>query len=287
MTHGPDKYARARQGSSRSSWSGVAGSTTPMPLLLRANGSATHEPVVMTGAALGLPGVERVFDDENIGRILDGQQFIDTIPHRLRQAMVDKHITRLIKPESGEPSFETIDDEADVIKLAGRRAPFDVVTEFGVDESRDAALDSATRLAIGAGFDALRDAGIPLVMRYKHHDARHPAARPLGAAGRMRDDTGVDVRVRVPGLRRVRQGPGALHGGPWPASRTRRASSGAVADAWRRGRDRRGRPANRRTAAICSPPSRSSSTGGSSSAAWPWATRSSPSSSVRAGRTPR
>ena len=81
----------------------------------------------MTGAALGLPGVERVFDDENIGRILDGQQFIDAIPHRLRQAMVDKHITRLIKPESGEPSFVAIDDEADVIKLAGRRAPFDVV----------------------------------------------------------------------------------------------------------------------------------------------------------------
>ena len=38
---------------------------------------ATDEPVVIIGAALGLPGVERVFDDENIGRILAGQQLID------------------------------------------------------------------------------------------------------------------------------------------------------------------------------------------------------------------
>ena len=34
------------------------------------------EPVVITGAALGLPGVDQVFDDANIGRILAGQQFI-------------------------------------------------------------------------------------------------------------------------------------------------------------------------------------------------------------------
>ena len=75
-------------------------------------------------------------------------------------------------------------DEADVIKLAGRGAPLDLVSEFGVDADRDAALDAATRLAIGAGFDALRDAGIPLVHALQDHDARHPAARPLGAARR-------------------------------------------------------------------------------------------------------
>ena len=38
----------------------------------------------------------------------------------------------------GEPHFE--DDEAEVVKLAGRHAPLDVVEEFGVDAARDAAL---------------------------------------------------------------------------------------------------------------------------------------------------
>ncbi len=157
------------------------------------------EPVVVTGAALGLPGVPRVFDDENIARILDGQQFIDTIPHRLRRAMLDRHITRLVKRASGDPTFETIDNEADVIKLAGRAAPLDVVTEFGVDAARDAALDGATRLAIGAGFDAMRDAGVPLVMQYKTTTLGTSLPDRWGLPESMRDDTGVIFASAFPG----------------------------------------------------------------------------------------
>ncbi|WP_204068865.1 type I polyketide synthase, partial [Planobispora siamensis] len=157
------------------------------------------EPVVVTGAALGLPGVERVFDDENLARILAGQQFIDTIPHRFRRAMVDRRITRLVKREAGDPTFETIDNEADVIKLAARHAPLDVVAEFGVDADRDAALDAVTRLAIGAGFDALRDAGIPLVMRYKTTTVGTRLPDRWGLPEALRDDTGVVFASAFPG----------------------------------------------------------------------------------------
>ena len=160
---------------------------------------AAAEPVVITGAALGLPGVERVFDDENIARILDGQQFIDTIPHRLRRSIVDRHITRLVKRASGDPTFETIVNEADVIKLAGRSAPLDVVAEFAVDAARDAALDSTTKLAIGAGFDALRDAGIPLVMHYKTTTLGTQLPDRWGLSNSMRDDTGVIFASAFPG----------------------------------------------------------------------------------------
>ncbi len=160
---------------------------------------AKDEPVVVTGAALGLPGVERVFDDENIGRILAGEQFIGAIPHELRQAMVDKHITRLVKPESGEPSFVSIDDEAGVIKLAGRSAPFDVVSEFGVKDSLNVALDDVTRLAIGAGFDALRDAGIPLVMRYRTTTIGTQLPDRWGLPDELRDDTGIIFASAFPG----------------------------------------------------------------------------------------
>jgi acyl transferase domain-containing protein/nucleoside-diphosphate-sugar epimerase len=160
---------------------------------------ATAEPVVITGAALGLPGVERVFDDGNLARILDGQQFIDTIPHRFRRAMVDHHITRLVKRESGDPTFETIDREADVVKLAGRHAPLDVVAEFGVDAARDEALDISTRLAIGAGFDALRDAGIPLVMHYRTTTLGTSLPDRWELPESMRDDTGVVFAAAFPG----------------------------------------------------------------------------------------
>jgi acyl transferase domain-containing protein/NADP-dependent 3-hydroxy acid dehydrogenase YdfG len=157
------------------------------------------EPVVITGAALGLPGVEQVFDDENLQRILDGQQFIDSIPHRFRQQMVDMHITRLVKRESGDPTFETIDDAAEVVKLAGRRAPLDVVEQYGIDPSRDEALDSVTRLAIGAGFDAMRDAGLPLVMRYKTTTLGSRLPERWGLPDALRDDTGVIFASAFPG----------------------------------------------------------------------------------------
>ncbi len=162
-------------------------------------GPPATEPVVITGAALGLPGVEHVFDDENLQRILDGQQFIGSIPQRFRQQMVDLNITRLVKRESGDPTFETIDDEAEVVKLAGRHAPLDVVEEFGIDASRDAALDSVTRLAIGAGFDAMRDAGLPLVMRYKTTTLGSKLPERWGLPDALRDDTGVIFASAFPG----------------------------------------------------------------------------------------
>ncbi len=180
---------------------GESGASAPQPVpSTPPAATATSEPVVVTGAALGLPGVERTFDDENIGKILDGQQFIDSLPHRFRQRMVDMHITRLVKSEATGASFETITSEADVIKLAGRHAPLDVVAEFGVDASRDEALDVATRLAIGAGFDALRDAGIPLVMWYKTTTLGTQLPDRWGLPDALRDDTGVVFASAFPGF---------------------------------------------------------------------------------------
>ncbi len=155
--------------------------------------------MAITGAALGLPGVDRVFDDENIARILDGQQFIDVIPHRFREAIVDKRITRLVKKAGQDPVFELIDDESGVIKLAGRGAPLDVVAEFGVEAARDLALDRTTRLALGAGLDALRDAGIPLVMRYRSTTLGTMLPEKWGLPESMRDDTGVIFASAFPG----------------------------------------------------------------------------------------
>ena len=160
------------------------------------------EPVVITGAALGLPGVDQVFDDANIGRILAGQQFIHALPGAARARMADMHITRLVKSESGGASFETIDDPTEVIKLAGRRAPLDVVEQFAVDAARDEALDNTTRLAIGAGFDALRDAGIPLVMRYKTTTLGTQLPDRWGLPDALRDDTGVIFASAFPGYDR-------------------------------------------------------------------------------------
>ncbi len=169
----------------------------------KVQGEPDHRPanqsVVITGAALGLPGTERIFDDANLARILRGDQFIDLIPTRLRKAMLDKHITRLMKSDNGGPTFETINNVADVIKLAGRGGAFDLESEFGISADRKAALDRATQLAIAVGIDALRDAGIPLVMRYKTTSKGSQLPDRWGLPDDLRDETGVIFASAFPG----------------------------------------------------------------------------------------
>jgi acyl transferase domain-containing protein/acyl carrier protein/NAD(P)-dependent dehydrogenase (short-subunit alcohol dehydrogenase family) len=163
------------------------------------NAASPRQPVVITGAAMGLPGTERIFDDGNIARILRGDQFIKAIPPQFRSDMLAKRITRLVKSEGGEARFDTIEDVSDVIKLAGRGGDFDLEKEFGVSAERLAALDRVTRLAIAVGIDAMRDAGIPLVMRYKTTTKGTLLPDRWGLPDALRDDTGVIMGSAFPG----------------------------------------------------------------------------------------
>jgi acyl transferase domain-containing protein len=155
--------------------------------------------IVISGAALGLPGTRKLFDEDNIGRILHGEQFIDVIPHRHRSAMADKHIRRLVKPEHGDPVFETIDNTRDVVKLAGRAGEFDIVGEYGVNGDRARAFDSTTAMAIAVGIDALRDAGIPLLLSYKTTTTGTRLPDRWRLPDDMRDDTGIIFASAFPG----------------------------------------------------------------------------------------
>ena len=144
-----------------------------------------RRPVVVTGAGLGLPGAERVFDDENVARILDGEQFIDVIPapdprgdaRQAHHAAGEdaRTATRRSRRSTTRPTSSS---------WPARAGAFDLEEEFGVAAERVPALDRDDQLAIGAGLDALRDAGIPLVHALQDDHHGHAAARPVGAARR-------------------------------------------------------------------------------------------------------
>jgi acyl transferase domain-containing protein/NAD(P)-dependent dehydrogenase (short-subunit alcohol dehydrogenase family) len=174
--------------------------TQPDAVPVRMEQRPIARPVVITGASLGLPGTERIFDDSNVARILRGEQFIDAIPTRFRRAMLDKHITRLVKSDNGGPVFEPIRSAGEVIKLAARGGAFDLNKEFGISPERIAALDHVTSLAIAAGVDALRDAGIPLTMRYKTTSTGSQLPERWGLPDALRDDTGVIFASVFPGF---------------------------------------------------------------------------------------
>ncbi|HNP84591.1 MAG TPA: beta-ketoacyl synthase N-terminal-like domain-containing protein, partial [Kouleothrix sp.] len=160
--------------------------------------------VVISGSGLGLPGAEKpVMDADNALRILRGEQFIDLIPERFRNQMLAKHVTRLVKADDGSGSFETITDPNDVIKLAARPGAFDLNGEYGVPAKLVEALDITTQLAIAAGLDALREAGIPLVQTYKKTSKGTFLPERWLLPESLRDETGVIFASAFPGLDRV------------------------------------------------------------------------------------
>jgi malonyl CoA-acyl carrier protein transacylase len=159
--------------------------------------------VVVSGAGLGLPGRNgNVFDDRNIESILHGDMRIDTLSVEIRKSMVEKKVTRLIKSDAGAVMQE-IDDIEQTIKLAGQRGEFDLIQEFGVPEERVEALDISTQLAIAAGIEALRDAGIPLVMNYKKTSRGTFLPDRWKLPESMQDETGIIFCSAFPGLDRM------------------------------------------------------------------------------------
>ncbi|MDF1565977.1 MAG: SDR family oxidoreductase [Deltaproteobacteria bacterium] len=157
--------------------------------------------VVVSGAGLGLPGTSgRVFDDANIDRILAGESFIEAIPEAKREEMLERNVVRLVKRDVGEPSMDPVTDTSEVIRLAARRGAFDLAAEFGIDAPRVEAFDITTRLAIGAALEALKDAGIPLVRRYRKATTGKmlPGAWQLPES--FADETGIVFASAFPGV---------------------------------------------------------------------------------------
>ncbi|HNU04408.1 MAG TPA: beta-ketoacyl synthase N-terminal-like domain-containing protein, partial [Anaerolineae bacterium] len=156
--------------------------------------------VVISGTGLGLPGPNKpLMDPDNALRILRGEQFIDLIPERFRQRILDKRITRLVKSEDGTGSFQVITDPADVLKLAGRSGEFDLAEEYGVPAKLVEALDITTQYAFAAGLDALREAGIPLVQTWRKTTTGKYLPDRWMLPEALRDETGVIFASAFPG----------------------------------------------------------------------------------------
>jgi acyl transferase domain-containing protein/NAD(P)-dependent dehydrogenase (short-subunit alcohol dehydrogenase family) len=124
---------------------------------------ATGSGIVITGAAVGLPGrMYPVFSDEGIFRLLAGQSLIEPLSPAEQDLIVDKNITRVVKPDDGgESYFEKVENRAGAIKLAARRGQFQL-SEFGLDQEWLKEADPTDQLGVAVGLEALRDAGIPL-----------------------------------------------------------------------------------------------------------------------------
>jgi len=120
------------------------------------------DPYVITGVSLGLPGGERVFDEDTFERLVRGETCLTEVSDEYKQRLLDKNIVRLIKGRDGSVNMEQATEFGDIPQLAGIKSAFDISEEFGIDPKVVIAWDITTQLAVAAGLLALRDAAIPL-----------------------------------------------------------------------------------------------------------------------------
>ena len=119
------------------------------------------DPYVVTGVSLGLPGMERVFDEDAFEKLVRGETCISEVSDEYKQRLLDKNIVRLIKGRDGSVNMDQAKVFGDIPQLAGLKGAFDLAEEFGIDPKAVLAWDISTQLAVAAGLLALRDAGYP------------------------------------------------------------------------------------------------------------------------------
>jgi hypothetical protein len=116
---------------------------------------------VITGTAAGLPGnPEKVFCAENLTRLINGHSCIRPVSGSLRMAMLEKNVVQLKKFPDGTSKRFKVDTETEVIKLAAQLGAFDLSASYGVPKGLAETMDVAAQVAVAAGMEALKSAGL-------------------------------------------------------------------------------------------------------------------------------
>ncbi len=144
----------------------------------------------VTGVGVGLPGRNNeVFSKNNIELILSGQNLITNVSEKGVKEQLNKNLVQ--KSRDGEEiSFKQISKEDEVIRLSAKKGEFNLFQEYEVGKQLIPGFDITSSLAIAAGLEALKDAGIPL-MREENNIALPKS---------LQDDTGVIFASTFPVL---------------------------------------------------------------------------------------
>lgn len=115
---------------------------------------------VITGIAAGLPGSGNVFDSSNMQRLVDGETCIAPVSGSMKSAMLEKNVVQVKKFSDKTTKRVPVQREDDVIKLAAQLGSFDLSTAYGVPSGLAETMDLAAQVAVAAGMEALKSAGL-------------------------------------------------------------------------------------------------------------------------------
>ena len=184
---------------------------SPFPSHLRStSGSSTCsspiyppiDPIVVTGVSLGLPNAlypdRSIFSPDNFSAIFRGDNFISTLSPALKQRILAQNVCQVYKKDGQRIKYRLQHDK-EVIQVAALLRPFDLAAEYPYIPAHVVeVLDTTYALAIAAGLEALKDAGIDVLT--EKVVGGETVSVIGGLPEHMRDDTGVIFASSFPCL---------------------------------------------------------------------------------------
>lgn len=147
--------------------------------------------VVYSGVSVGLPGTfKNAFSDDNFDLLFEGKNLIEMLTDDEVKSMVDLNITRLLKTEEAT-TFKKLSSINEVIQLAGKLGKIDMLNDYQVDDKLLQQMTMTVCAGVAAGYEALKDAGIPLVREQIKTASGSYLPGRLTLPEEMQDDTGI------------------------------------------------------------------------------------------------
>eukprot|EP00529_Nitzschia_sp_RCC80_P008964 CAMPEP_0113503472 /NCGR_PEP_ID=MMETSP0014_2-20120614/34172_1 /TAXON_ID=2857 /ORGANISM="Nitzschia sp." /LENGTH=1200 /DNA_ID=CAMNT_0000398461 /DNA_START=254 /DNA_END=3856 /DNA_ORIENTATION=+ /assembly_acc=CAM_ASM_000159 len=116
---------------------------------------------VITGVAAGLPGnPDKVFSDDNMQKLVEGESCIRPVSGSVKMAMLEKNVVQVKKSPDGTSKRLKVDNEGEIIKLAAPLGSFNLTASYGVPPGLAETMDVAAQVAVAAGMEALKSAGL-------------------------------------------------------------------------------------------------------------------------------
>jgi len=147
--------------------------------------------VVYSGVSVGLPGTfKKAFSDDNFDILFEGTNLIEMLTEEEQNSILDLNITRILKTEE-KTEFRKVSSINEMIKFAGKFGQMSMIEDYLMDEKMLKQTCLAACAGIAAGYEALKDAGIPLVREYIKTASGSLLPGRLVLPQEMREDTGI------------------------------------------------------------------------------------------------
>ncbi|MDP4180221.1 MAG: SDR family NAD(P)-dependent oxidoreductase, partial [Bacillota bacterium] len=149
------------------------------------------ESIVYSGVSVGLPGsFKKAFSDDNFDLLFEGTNLIEMLTEEEQKRILELNITRLIKKEK-EITFKKVASLNEVIQFAGRLGKLNMLEDYLIDEKTLKQITFSSCAGIAAGYEAIKDAGIPLIREQVKTSSGTILPGRLLLPEEMRDNTGI------------------------------------------------------------------------------------------------